>query len=107
MGDFNSAADRSVTATYGNLVGAGFADVWDRANPADPGYTCCHAEDLLNSEPDLDRRIDLIFIRPVGTGNPVRRTVNAAVVGEEHADRTASGLWPAEHASVWAAFRLQ
>lgn len=28
------------------------------------------------------------------------------VVGDEQADRTASGLWPSDHASVAATFRL-
>jgi len=28
------------------------------------------------------------------------------VVGDEQADRTASGLWPSDHASVVATFRL-
>ena len=105
VGDFNSAADGSRTPTYGNLVDGGFVDVWDQANPGDLGYTCCHADDLRNAEVDFNRRIDLIFVRPVSDRAAIRRVV-AEVVGDEPENLTASGMWPSDHAGAWAAFRL-
>jgi len=106
VGDFNSAADRSRTPTYGNLVDAGFVDVWEQANSGAPGYTCCHDDDLRNEEVDFNRRIDLIFVYPTSARNPVRK-VDAEVIGEEEGDQTSSGMWPSDHAGVRAAFRLQ
>ena len=105
VGDFNSAADGSRTPTYGNLVDGGFVDVWDQANPGDLGYTCCHADDLRNAEVDFNRRIDHIFVRPV-SGRPAVRRAVAEVVGDEPENRTESGMWPSDHAGMWAAFRL-
>lgn len=101
LGDFNSAADGSTTATYGDLVAAGFDDAWSLAHPGDPGYTCCHVEDLSNVTPMLDERIDVIFTRDGVIG-----TAGVEVVGDETADRV-SGLWPSDHAGVVATLEFQ
>lgn len=101
LGDFNSAADGSTTATYGDLIAAGFDDVWSLAHPGDPGYTCCHVEDLSNVTPMLDERIDVIFTRDGVIG-----TAGVEVVGDETADRV-SGLWPSDHAGVVATLEFQ
>ena len=53
LGDFNSAADGSTTATYGLLTAAGLVDTWNAAHPGDPGLTCCQAADLLNATYEL------------------------------------------------------
>jgi hypothetical protein len=103
VGDFNSAADRSQTATYGNLLAAGYRDVWNRVGA--PGYTCCHAKDLRNKHPELDQRLDIIFLRGFADG------VFAAggqprIVGDRTGDRTRDGLWPSDHAGVVATLRL-
>ncbi len=95
VGDFNSGPGGDLGA-YGILLAGGFADAW----PGGPGPTCCHATDLHNPSPTLTKRIDLVLT----TGG--FETVSADVVGEEPADRTASGLWPSDHAGVVATLRL-
>ncbi|MGH2751290.1 MAG: endonuclease/exonuclease/phosphatase family protein [Actinomycetota bacterium] len=96
-GDFNSAADGSTTPTYGILLDAGFTDAWSESQPGDPGFTCCQAANLDNATPQLDERIDLLLFRGGGFS-----AQEAEVVGEEQADRTPSGLWPSDHAGVFA-----
>lgn len=109
VGDFNSDAGGTQTPTYGLLIAAGFRDAWREVNPPTAGFTCCHAADLRNEEPTLDKRIDLVLI---GAGFPTRHrgrlgVVHATVVGDEPADRTPSGLWPSDHAGVAAALALR
>jgi hypothetical protein len=104
LGDFNSAADGSQTPTYANIVQAGFTDVWHREGV--PGYTCCHAADLLNDAPELNQRIDIVFVRgfdPSGLGSVGARV---QVTGDQPRDRLPSGLWPSDHAGVLATLRL-
>jgi endonuclease/exonuclease/phosphatase family metal-dependent hydrolase len=96
VGDFNSSADGSGTATYGKLLADGFVDAWSVARPGDPGFTCCQSENLRNAVSTFDGRIDLVLFR----GDFEVDDVN--VVGEEPADRTPSGLWPSDHAGVAA-----
>jgi hypothetical protein len=106
-GDFNSNANAFDTATYGNLIDAGFVDAWSQIDPLDPGYTCCEAANLLNANPSLDTRIDLVLMRD-GVGLRHRPIVAdaAEVVGEEPNDKTPSGLWPSDHAGVVVKFHL-
>jgi hypothetical protein len=108
VGDLNSAADGSQTQTYALLRSAGFADVWERGRPHDPGYTCCQAADLRNAESALDQRLDLVLIRGFA---PLLAATSAAgyhvrLVGAHPDDRTSSGLWPSDHAGVAATLRL-
>src|SRR5260221_2205278 len=108
-GDFNSDADATTTtgivpdtATYQNIVGAGFADTWAAVNPGDPGFTCCEAANLDNPQPTLDERIDHVFTRGPW------QAVNASLVGAGPADKTTtSNLWPSDHAGVIAKLNLQ
>lgn len=106
VGDFNSAADGSSTPTYGNLINAGFTDIWTRRREGpEPGFTCCHAANLRNAVPTLDRRLDLIFFR--GNGSSVLERVRAEVVGDDPSrDRTPSGLWPSDHGGVATRLRV-
>jgi endonuclease/exonuclease/phosphatase family metal-dependent hydrolase len=99
LGDLNSPADGS-GATYNTLIGEGFSDVWTTAGIG-PGLTCCHAADLLNEQPTLDLRIDLILTR----GNLDVRHV--AIVGDDAALKTRSGLWPSDHAGVIAELAMR
>jgi endonuclease/exonuclease/phosphatase family metal-dependent hydrolase len=108
VGDFNSDADASTvtgtppdTETYGDIVGAGFADAWPTARPDDPGYSCCEAADLLNADPTLDQRIDLVFTR-----GPFQ-ILGATLTGNTPADKTSSGRWPSDHAGVVATLGLE
>jgi endonuclease/exonuclease/phosphatase family metal-dependent hydrolase len=99
VGDFNSNANGSGTATYGNLITAGFADAWPLAR-ADSGFTCCQAEDLRNETSLLSERIDLALFRGDFTVDEVD------ILGETAADRTDSGLWPSDHAGIVATLRF-
>ena len=95
VGDLNSAADGSGTSSYGDIVAAGFADVWDTARPGNSGFTCCHADDL-QSAAEFDRRIDHIFST---SGLAV---ADARIVGADPDQRTPEGLWPSDHAGMVA-----
>jgi endonuclease/exonuclease/phosphatase family metal-dependent hydrolase len=100
LGDFNSAADGSRTATYGTLVAGGLVDAWSLARQ-DVGYTCC-LPDEPNAPSELNRRIDLVFIQEPGdVAEPtITRAHRATMVGADPEQRTASGLWPSDHAGV-------
>ena len=101
VGDFNSDADATVitgvpsaTATYGSIIASGFSDTWKAKHPADPGFTCCQATDLLNSTSTLTERDDLVLTR--GRFHVAK----ASIVGDETTDRLVSGLWPSDHAGL-------
>jgi len=106
VGDFNSDAygidPTRVTPTYGMMLAAGYRDTWIEPERQARGLTCCQRADLLNARSTFDQRIDFVFTRnlPAGT-QPVRRSV----VGDRPGDRTASGLWPSDHAGVAATLR--
>jgi len=106
VGDFNSDAygidPTRVTPTYGMMLAAGYRDMWIEPERQARGLTCCQQADLLNARSTFDQRIDFVFTRnlPAGT-QPVRR----GVVGDRPGDRTASGLWPSDHAGVAATIR--
>ncbi|MFJ7154405.1 endonuclease/exonuclease/phosphatase family protein [Streptomyces sp. NPDC101118] len=107
LGDLNSAAGgvgavpgSTGTPTLGNLLAAGFHDVWIDSHRKNPGFTCCQAADLRNATSTLSQRIDYVLFRNGITA------VTAGRVGEEEGDRTASGLWPSDHAGVRAVLRL-
>ncbi len=101
VGDFNSKADGTGTATYGDLLASGFADAWTVTSPKKPSHTCCQDADPLNAESLLSRRIDLLLYR----GAPIR-PVATTVLGDETDDKTPSGLWPADHAGVLGILQL-
>ena len=102
VGDFNSDAYGTTTATYAEtLIPGGLLDVWSVTNPNTPGLTGSQQEDLLGTS-TLNRRIDLVFVRSSDNLVPL----NAVVVGDEESDRTPSGLWPSDHAGVTATVRL-
>ncbi|MBC8645701.1 MAG: endonuclease/exonuclease/phosphatase family protein [Thermoanaerobaculia bacterium] len=104
VGDFNSNASGDETsAAYFNLLSGGFRDSWNEMGRGETGDTCCHDELLTAQTPFAAsrERIDLILLRG---GIDV---VSVAVVGNEAADRTPSGLWPSDHAGVVAKLRLK
>lgn len=100
VGDFNSRADGTGTATYGRFTQAGWEDAWSLGGSGD-GFTCCNADDLMNTTVDLDERIDLVFLSPGDFD-----VMGVDVVGNALADRTPDGLWPSDHAGVVATLRL-
>lgn len=113
MGDLNSdaAADPSApswTATYGNLVDAGFVDVWAVAagTATDDGLTCCLAPGRT-----LEERIDFVLLRSAdgtaggdddGNEGDHRGYYHMEVVGDEPGDQLGGGLWPSDHAGLSA-----
>ncbi len=107
-GDLNSAADGTSTTTYRDLLDEGFVDVWLAGPPRGPGYTSSQAPDLANPVSRLFHRIDFILFRNRVTPTSGRFTgsVKAEVVGDEPADRTPGGLWPSDHAGVFAKLTL-
>lgn len=94
LGDVNSAAAGTGSATYDMVRQAGLGDAWATANPGSPGFTCCRSADLRGGS--LDQRIDMIFTEGAFT---VQR---ASVVGASASDRTPAGVWPSDHAGVLA-----
>jgi Ca2+-binding RTX toxin-like protein len=105
VGDFNSPADGSGTATYDILVGAGFTDAWSQTDPGDPGYTWSQNDDLrgdpVTSYPppvgDL-QRIDLVLHR----GDLMARSVERVMKPVTPTDPVNGPLWPSDHAGVAA-----
>jgi endonuclease/exonuclease/phosphatase family metal-dependent hydrolase len=92
VGDYNSTA--TTGAAYQLLVSSVGSDAWVDTNPGDPGYTCCFDANLRSGT--LDSRIDLVVI------DKWVKALHAEVIGDEVGDKTASGLWPSDHAGVVA-----
>jgi endonuclease/exonuclease/phosphatase family metal-dependent hydrolase len=107
LGDLNSAAGgvgaipgESDTPTYANMLAAGFTDAWTEVHHGAPGFSCCQAADLRNRKSTLTERVDYVLSRRGLTASAAART------GNEPADRTPSGLWPSDHAGVWAVLQM-
>jgi endonuclease/exonuclease/phosphatase family metal-dependent hydrolase len=99
LGDLNSRADGTGTPTYANLLATRFRDAWPQAHPNDIGLTCCHGDDLRELGGPFYSRVDYVLLK-----NGFRATA-AGILGEDSQDRV-SGLWPSDHAGVWARLRL-
>lgn len=102
LGDFNSAADGSGTASYRLLTtregnARPFTDAWTAGGgQADAGATCC--ADPASATDGFEDRIDLVLHR----GGVRART--ASIVG--HEARTTSGLRASDHLGVYAELDL-
>jgi endonuclease/exonuclease/phosphatase family metal-dependent hydrolase len=104
VGDFNAVANSGLDPsfpTYQKFINAGFAEAWPARRAPDPGLTCCQASNLLNPASQLSRRVDLVLTK----GNI--QVVDIKRVGENPGDRTASGLWPSDHAGVIATLKIR
>jgi endonuclease/exonuclease/phosphatase family metal-dependent hydrolase len=102
-GDFNIPADTSLDPSfpgYQAIINAGFSDAWRIRRAPDPGFTAHQAANLLNPTSQLSQRIDLVLFRG-GFG-----VTDISLIGDQPGDRTASGLWPSDHAGVAAILRL-
>jgi endonuclease/exonuclease/phosphatase family metal-dependent hydrolase len=97
VGDFNSAADGSTTATYG-LLTTKLRDAW-LVHPRWKGLTCCQNGTLTNSTTQLASRIDLVLLR--GAKAWAARLVGAAPF------QASPPLWPSDHAGVLARVTLR
>ena len=100
-GDFNTDAATD-DAAYKVMIDAGFSDVWEQTNPADPGFTWA----LFLTDPatytNPFQRLDLVLTRGEIDA------ADAEVVGEDPmADRTPSGLMRSDHAGLRATLILQ
>ena len=73
-----------------------FTVIWPLRPGKPPGFTCCELADLSNAPSQLYERIDLVLTFPAPT------KVKANVLDAEVEDKTLSGLWPSDHASVSA-----
>jgi endonuclease/exonuclease/phosphatase family metal-dependent hydrolase len=111
VGDFNSgpSIDQPIPrpgSPYDQLVEAGYIDAWaerkgPRTRSGDPGFTCCQDKDLRNIVSELDKRIDLIWIRPEGLPLGINEALaRTTVEGDDPKEKTPSGLWPSDHAGV-------
>ncbi|WP_224248451.1 endonuclease/exonuclease/phosphatase family protein [Hyalangium gracile] len=101
VGDLNSGPG-SPTPGYGILRDAGYTDAWTVAGSG-PGFTCCFSDRVNDtSTAALDERIDLVLYK----GDRLQ-PVSAEVVGDELGDRTASSLWPSDHAGTVVTFRIE
>jgi endonuclease/exonuclease/phosphatase family metal-dependent hydrolase len=99
VGDFNSAPgananDRGTSRdanAYYSAIDAGFR------NPLPRRSTCCFAEDLRSTADHLDTWIDHVIVRPR------IKALRSGIVGT----RQVGGLYPSDHAGVWATLRLK
>lgn len=91
-GDLNSTP---ADPAYSVFTNAGFVDAWAALHPNDPGYTAFQAlPGISNPVSQLYMRIDHFLAR-----GPFTAT-DAHLVGADPSSRTASGLWPSDHAGV-------
>jgi hypothetical protein len=81
------------------MAEGGFKDLWARFKRR-PGYTCCQSGDLLNFESELYKRIDLIYVKDSDDIKFLPSPMQ--VTGNRQRDKTDSGRWPSDHASVAA-----
>jgi endonuclease/exonuclease/phosphatase family metal-dependent hydrolase len=104
LGDFNSEPTDPAGYANDQMTRAGFADAWlgRLGLPQLTGATCCHASDLRDNAA-LTQRIDYVWVKPAGgLLGPVRMKV----FGDDAWERTASGLWPSDHAGLIARLRI-
>jgi len=104
VGDINSRPPGCSTNTvaFQALLDTGLLEVWPVAHRNDRcgGWTSGQAGNLRNAVSTLDHRIDTIFFDPKAL-----TALTADVIGDRKQDRTASGLWPSDHAGSVAALR--
>jgi endonuclease/exonuclease/phosphatase family metal-dependent hydrolase len=95
-GDMNSIPN---STTYNLFINAGFRDVWSQVGRGQ-GFTAHQNPDLLNAVSLLNQRIDYILFKNGWEPD------EAELVGESQKDRTKTGLWPSDHAGVYALLDL-
>ncbi|AFQ51027.1 hypothetical protein [Burkholderia cepacia] len=95
------AAPLPQDSTYTDFIAAGYQDAWSVTYPLVPGFTCCQAQLVNNAVSQLYVRSDLILT--LGNVNVQR----IALFGTSQASKTASGLWPSDHAGVAAQLAVE
>ena len=101
VGDMNSErgnADNSDPIDH--LLDFGFDDSFFRKTRRNV-FTCCQPETINNAASELKSRIDFVLDKPKA------KIVSSKVVGNNPNIKTASGLWPSDHAGVVTKFRLK
>lgn len=100
-GDMNSSPDDPAGSPYAQFQAAGYTDAWTRRiGRPNSGATCCQAPNLTNYPSALDRRLDQVWVHP---GQGFLPPLLMTLFGDEARERTASGLWPSDHAGLLAA----
>jgi hypothetical protein len=84
----------------GAWISDAYTDVWTLKRKQRPGLTCCEDADLRNAVSNNDRRVDMIF------SLLVPKKVKARVLNTKPRNKTASGLWPSDHATVVAKLKF-
>lgn len=116
VGDFNSDPGDVPTAPFltpyqqiisgrainGLPVFAPNSDTWLLRPQDEPGLTCCEDGNLLNPVSDHTRRVDIIFSKSLPDNVAASKVLNTSTD-----DKTPSGLWPSDHASVDAMLQFR
>ena len=92
VGDLNSDAGGTNTQSY-SIVTQNLTDAFGSGAGAP---TCCQTPTIRNAASEHDTRIDLILYKGFD------RVGNTDTFFDTPGERTASGLWPSDHAGVWA-----
>lgn len=105
VGDLNSDAQNLTGASpvaYRTLRRFGFKDTWTATKNKSRGFSCCLRDPLLKDPPPFpgDHRIDHTLVKPR------IKSTRAVIVGRDPGQRTATGLWPSDHAGVVTTLRL-
>jgi endonuclease/exonuclease/phosphatase family metal-dependent hydrolase len=92
---------------HGQLVDAGFIDLLqEQYGGTTAGFTCCQTDPALrNASPTLTKRIDYVLVRPAD-GYKLG-PMDIQVFGNDLSERTATGMWPSDHAGLFAKLVLQ
>ena len=96
VGDFNSAADGSTTATYARLTSVWLRDVVPSPSPSD---TCCQDGALSNPVSQLSQRIDLVLTHGAAYGIGAHVDTQAIATGTPP-------FWASDHAGVVATIEV-
>ena len=105
-GDINSdptGATGADPAAYRKFIAAGLRDTWLAVRPRSKGYSCCFKTETIMEPPPapFDHRVDHVFTKGK------LRVLGGRVVGNDPANRTASGLWPSDHGGAVMTLRLR
>lgn len=100
--DFNTTPTSPAPSAYTEALGAGFTDEWLEEHDDAPGFTAFQVLPTIdNPTSNLSVRIDYVLAR----GSVAPR--NLHLVGDTPAARTASGLWPSDHAGLVATMKIK
>lgn len=71
------------------------------------GFTCCQVESLININSAYSERVDYVLCHGEVLSTLGHKTrIGAELLGDEVEDKTANGLWPSDHAGVFARIQI-